>query len=294
MKKILLAALLCAPFIGFAQRHHEIGLVGGIASYNGDLQQKTIPNQKFTKPAIGIMYKYFFNPHVGIRASANYMQLTGADSLSSNTTQKLRNLSFGNDIYELYAGIEYNFVAFGSENFKVTPYIFGGVGAFYGDPYAEDKYGVKIHLRDLGTEGQGLPMYPNRDKYSLVNASFPFGGGVKFMIGKSVILGAEFNLRYTSTDYIDDVSQSYVNMDSLFMYKGAKAVEMSYRGVENPDWDGNYPNYKFQRGDYKGNDWYWTLGLTATIRLNSKPNKPLYYQSRCPRIFGIGLGRNKE
>lgn len=288
MKKILLAALLAFPIVSMAQSHHEFGITGGISSYYGDLQPNIVPNKKFIEPSVGILYKYFFNPKIGLRFGANYIRLTAADSLSDNVTSQKRNLSFRNNMFEMYAGVEYNFMSFDFNRFKFTPYIFAGVGGFYGNPYALDLEDKKHFLRDLSTEGQGLPGYNGRNSYSLVNASFPIGIGAKFLIGKSVILGAEVNFRYTSTDYLDDVSRSYVNLDSLQFYKGSKAVEMSYRGNEKPQWDGNYPNYQFQRGDFKGNDWYMTVGMTATIYFDAFGNAKTYLQSRCPKIFGAG------
>ncbi len=63
---------------------------------------------------------------------------------------------------------------------KVTPYLFGGISVFYFNPYATDPAGDKVYLRPLSTEGEGLPMYPDRKEYSLVNMAFPFGGGFKF------------------------------------------------------------------------------------------------------------------
>lgn len=63
------------------------------------------------------------------------------------------------------------------------------------------------------------------------------------------MLSSEIGFRYTATDYLDDVSSSYVNMDTLFRYKGKQSVDLSFRTDELTNWDGNYPNDKFVRGD---------------------------------------------
>jgi hypothetical protein len=165
--------------------------------------------------------------------------------------------------------------------------VFAGIGAFYGRPYAFDAQDRKMDLRSLSTEGEGLPQYPDRKVYPLVNAMFPIGGGIKFFVGRTLMLNAEVGLRYTTTDYLDDVSRTYVNMDTLLAYKGANSVNMSYRGNEKKyEWDGNYPNYRFQRGDYKQNDWYWTANVTATIYFEAFGNVKKYLQIQCPKIFG--------
>ncbi|KAA5537262.1 outer membrane beta-barrel protein [Taibaiella lutea] len=290
MKRLLLSCLMALPLFASAQKHHEIGIWLGASNYYGDLQTKWVPtgiqNASTYKPSGGIIYKYFVNPRVGFRFGASYISITGADSLSDIAANKLRNLNFTNNLVEVYGGIELNLLPIDMEKFHFTPFVFAGIGAFYGKPFTRDALDNKTNLRDLGTEGQGLPMYPDRKVYPLVNAMFPFGGGIKCFIGNTVMLTAEVGLRYTTSDYLDDVSRSYVNMDTLLAYKGQKAVDMAYRGNTNPDWDGNYPNYKFQRGDYKRNDWYWTAGVSATIYFDAFPNIKRYIQTKCPRIFG--------
>ncbi len=290
MKRLLYLFFASSPLLGFAQKHHEIGLWGGVANYYGDLQTKWIPtgveNSATYRPSGGLIYKYFVNPSVGFRFGASYISVTAADSLSEIGANKLRNLSFKNNMFELYGGIELNLLPIDMDKFHLTPYVFAGVGAFYGSPTALDDKNEKIVLRNMSTEGQGLPHYPDRQVYPLVNAMFPFGGGIKCFVGNTVVLSAEVGFRYTTTDYLDDVSRSYVNMDTLMAYKGQKAVEMSYRGNIGGSWDGNYPNYKYQRGDFKRNDWYWTVGLSATIYFDAFGNAKKYIQTTCPKIFG--------
>ncbi len=287
MKKLLLVitALLPSIFAG-AQKHHEIGLWAGVASYYGDLQQELLPNSKMMKPSGGILYKYFFNPHLGIRAGVSYISLTAADSLSTIRANQLRNLDFTNRMFEFHVGLEANILPIEVDRMKISPYVFAGVAVSYGNPFTRDINNEKFFLRDMSTEGQGLPNYPDRKPYSLTNASIPLGVGIKTFIGNTVLLSAELGLRYAATDYLDDVSRTYVNMDTLAMYKGEKAVELSYKGNQNVDWDGNYPDLKFQRGDFRKNDWYWTAGLSATIYFRSFGNAKEWIQTKCPQIFG--------
>jgi len=290
LKRLLLSCLVALPLFASAQKHHEIGVWGGVSNYYGDLQTKWIPtgsvNSRTYRPSAGIIYKYFVNPSVGFRFGASYITVTGADSLSEVAANKLRNLSFTNNMIEMYGAVELNLLPIDMEKFHFTPFVFAGIGAFYGSPFAMDDANKKIKLRDMSTEGQGLPQYPDRKVYPLVNAMFPFGGGIKCFVGNTLMISAEVGLRYTTTDYMDDVSRSYVSMDTLLAYKGQKAVDMSYRGNVQQNWDGNYPNYKFQRGDYKRNDWYWTAGLSVTIYFDAFGNVKKYIQTTCPRIFG--------
>jgi hypothetical protein len=71
------------------------------------------------------------------------------------------------------------------------------------------KFEGKWHsLRKLHTEGQGF--VPSRKEYSNWQFSIPFGIGMKYTIDKKSSIGLEYGLRKTFTDYMDDVSTSYV------------------------------------------------------------------------------------
>lgn len=285
MKRFLLSLAFLLPLCAQAQQHHEIGLMAGVSNYYGDLQNKMFPNYGY-KPMGGIVYKYFMSPHVGLRFGATYTSLTAADSLSDIPVKKERNLRFATNLFEVHGGLELNLLPIDVDRMKVTPYIFGGVSVFYYNPYTDGPNQERVYLRPLSTEGQGLSQYPDRKEYSLVNAAFPFGGGLKFFVGKTLMITTELGFRYTTTDYLDDVSKSYVNMDTLFAYKGRQAVDLSYRGDETKSWDGHYyPNYKYQRGDSKANDWYWFGGISVAIYFRAFGNVKEYWQTHCPRVF---------
>ena len=284
MKRLLLSIALFLPFCLQAQEHHEIGVTFGAANYYGDLQPKLFPSYGY-QPLAGIVYKYFMSPHVGIRLGATYTSLTAADSLSNIPVNQARNLSFSTHLFEVHAALEFNLLPIEIMAHKATPYIFGGISVFYFDPYATDDAGDKVYLRPLSTEGEGLKMYPDRKQYSLVNMAFPFGGGFKFFIGHRIMLTSEIGFRYTNTDYLDDVSKSYVNLDTLQAYKGKIAKQMSYRGNTVAGWDHNNPNYGFQRGDSKSNDWFWYANVTVTVYFRAFGNPKEYLKTKCPGFF---------
>lgn len=285
MKRILLSLALFLPlWLQAQQDHHEIGLTVGISNYYGDLQPKLFPNYGYN-PMGGIVYKYFMSPHVGLRVGASYTNLTAADSLSNIPVNVARNLSFTTHLFEVHGALELNFWPVEILKKKATPYIFGGISVFYFNPFAQDDNGNKVFLRPLSTEGEGLPMYPDRKIYSLVNVAFPFGGGFKFFIGKTIMLTAEAGFRYTNTDYLDDVSKSYINLDTLKAYKGVLARQMSFRGDKVAGWSGNYPDYGFQRGDSKSNDWFYYVNITATIYFRAFGNPREYLKTKCPQFF---------
>lgn len=285
MKRLLLCIFILSPLLSHAQAHHEIGLMAGVSNYYGDLQDEVFPSSGY-KPMGGILYKYFANPHVGIRAGVAYTQIGAADSLSTIPVKRSRNLSFATSLLEGHAALELNMLPIDIHRVKVTPYVFGGISVFYYNPHTTNPNGDKVYLRPLSTEGQGLSQYPDRKEYSLVNVAFPVGGGLKFFIGKTLMVTTEIGFRYCATDYLDDVSKSYVQLDTLASFKGAQAADLSFRGDEVPGWDGNYPQYKFQRGDSKANDWYWFGGVNVAIYLDAFGNVKDYIKTKCPTIFG--------
>lgn len=284
-KLIRTLALLVLPLFAQAQAHHEIGLMGGVSNYRGDLQDKWFPKQGY-KAMGGVIYKYFMSPHVGVRFGAAYTKISAADSLSDIPVKQARNLSFATGLFEVHGALELNLLPIDLDRMKVTPYVFGGLGLFYFNPFTEGTDGSRTYLRPLSTEGQGMSQYPDRKQYSLVNVSFPFGGGLKFFVGRTLMITTEIGFRYCATDYLDDVSRSYVNMDTLKAYKGQQSVDLSFRGDQLGTWDGNQPNYKHQRGDSKANDWYWYGGINIAVYFKAFGNMKEYLQTHCPNFNG--------
>jgi hypothetical protein len=124
----------------------------------------------------------------------------------------LRNLSFNTNVWELALQGDFNFFRFmpGEPGYNFTPYVTLGAGVFSYDPYAYLQ-GQKIFLRPLGTEGQGSSLYPDRKQYSSMAISIPFGAGVKYALNERTNIGFEVLHRFTNTDYLDDVSKTYVD-----------------------------------------------------------------------------------
>jgi hypothetical protein len=280
IKRLLFFFLL--PLTSLAQRHHEMGIFGGTSSYFGDLQEKVFPSEGY-RACGGLTYKYFVHPALGFRFGATYANLYGADSSSKSPAVKNRNLNFQTNLFEVSAGVEVNLLPVDFDERKFSPYVFAGIALFYYNPYTVDTGDSKVYLRPLSTEGQGLRQYPNRKVYSLVNVGIPMGVGAKVLIGQKVLLSSEIGFRYTSTDYLDDVSTSYVNMDTLYKYKGKQSVDLSYRTNELGIWDKNYPNDNFSRGDKMKKDWYWFAGINVAIYFDAFGNKQRSTKTRCPR-----------
>ncbi len=187
----------------------EVGISAGAAHYFGDLNPKLRVNRP--KVAFGVYARKQFGEYIAVRLSANFAQLGYSDIYNSyNTFMHTRNLSFNTNIYEFTAQGDFNFFKYipGDLYKRYTPYITFGIGVFNYDPYTYYQ-GQKVYLRPLGTEGQGSAAYPNRKTYGSLAACFPIGVGYKYSLNSKVNLGFEIVYRFTTTDYIDDVSGTY-------------------------------------------------------------------------------------
>jgi hypothetical protein len=140
------------------------------------------------------------------------------------------------------------------------------VAVYHFDPYTFDSAGRKYYLKPLSTEGEGF--IAGRNNYSLTQFSIPFGAGVKMPLSENINVGFEIGYRKLFTDYLDDVSTTYVDPNLLLVNRGAKAVELSYRGGELKTGSIVYP-VGVQRGNPSSKDWYYFTGLTLTFRLGN-------------------------
>src|SRR6266540_3709924 len=188
----------------------EFGAAIGLAHYFGDLNTRAgINRPKFSG---GLFFIKQLNKYIGIKIAGDYAFLGYSDVYSKNEVQKRRNLSFNTNLWEASLSGYFNFFKFmpGVEGYNYTPYVALGVGVFSYDPYAYLQ-GQKYFLRPLGTEGQGSSLYPDRAPYSSMAVCIPFGVGVKYALNDRFNIAFEITHRFTTTDYLDDVSKTYVD-----------------------------------------------------------------------------------
>ncbi len=189
----------------------EFGVGVGAAQYFGDLNTRGRLNTP--KMAATVFFRKNFGNYIAMRIGASFAQLGYSDQYNThNTYMYSRNLSFNSKVWELSLQGDFNFFRFmpGEPGLNFTPYITLGAGVFSYDPYAylNDE---KIFLRPLGTEGQGSSLYPTRKPYSSMGISIPFGAGFKYALNERINIGFEVLHRFTNTDYLDDVSKTYVD-----------------------------------------------------------------------------------
>ncbi len=277
MKKyiVTLIWLLCGltQLLMAQSKDQEVGVWVGSATYIGDIN----PNYNFlqTRPAFGALYRYHLNPYVGLRGSFNAAMIQHADSLSSNPFPRARNLSFRANLIGLTGQIELNFHKFivGNEKHYFSPYITVGLGLFYFETKTkfQDEW---YNLRELGTEGQLIDFVETK-QYKPVQANIPVGMGVKYWMRGKWSCYAELSYHFTSTDYLDDVGDVYV--DNFLLQDGSITATLADRSGEVGQPIGRAG---VQRGDITANDaiLMLNLGITYTIFANDCPQgKPKKY-----------------
>lgn len=278
MKRLLIIAILFSPLFSWSQRLH-VNLFGGFANYMGDLQDKPLTFDQSNK-AVGAGLQYNLTNHFSLRTGFMYGKVGAHDKFNRPSLQS-RNLSFESKVVEGNLLLDYNIFDLSIKKF--TPYLFAGVALYHFNPYTADSLGEKVFLRPLSTEGEGIAQYPNRKPYKLTQFSVPFGAGFKLRVSDNVILGYEIGMRKLFTDYLDDVSTTYVDQATLLAAKGQKAVEIAYRSDELKNVTSGYPVNGTIRGGAKQKDWYYFQGITVSIGINTH-NGNGWYGSRtgCP------------
>ncbi|MFT4022476.1 MAG: DUF6089 family protein [Flavihumibacter sp.] len=248
----------------------EFGFSLGAAHYFGDLN----PKAHFNRPklAVGAFFRKQFGNYIAVRVQGQFAQVGYADKYySDNEFQRLRNLSFNSTIWELGLQGDFNFFKFipGTEEYRFTPYVTLGASIFSYDPYAYLN-GTKYYLRPLGTEGQGTAAYPDRKPYGSMAFAVPFGVGIKYAINQKVNIGFEVLHRFTNTDYLDDVSTTYVGADKFpnlpdgLQSAAGLLQDRSYEVTATPiGIEGR------QRGYAKQKDQFTTAQVTVSFNLTS-------------------------
>ena len=268
---------------------HEVSFGVGVSNFLGDLGgSKGIGTHGFkdlkiqpTRPSLAASYKYMITPGFSVRGNVIWGYVSGDDAQTKNLIRNNRNLSFRSMIGEISAlgqffpwgervTPHYKISGVGgTAYFTLAPYLFTGVGVTFFNPKTKFN-GDWVALQPLGTEGQGLAGRP--DKYKRYTMTFPIGAGVKYMIDRQWSLSLEFSLRYTLSDYVDDVSTSYYLPSEIQNAYGPDAAALSDRAIDPTlGWTGvmtysDGRNNYLQRGNPNYNDAYMFAIISVHYR----------------------------
>lgn len=273
MKNLLILTLGLFFSLSIAQRH-EIGIFAGGANVIGDIGKSNYINPMPVSYgsesivdripfAVGALYRFNFNPYMGVRFNGIYSRVVGADASAPEQYKKQRDYAYKNNIIEGSLVFEYNFFDINDEHGKKhSPYIFAGVGAFLYDKalytventFARNENGVILVPNTIATE-------INTRTEKETKFTFPFGAGYKYKY-RQFVVSAEVGFRYTSTDNLD---HSFASTED-FTFNS----EPGLNDQEVNDLNSNIIKSR-QVGNMSNTDWYVFTGLTLTYTFGRPP-----------------------
>lgn len=292
----------------------EVGLNFGPSFFLGDLGGNSGKgtnnlkdmNLQFTKLMKGAFITMYPKNWFGVRLAVDATYLEGNDAIINTTGinelwRKQRNLDFKTTVLEGYLAVEvFPTMLFPRQSEyepRFRPYALAGVGVFHFNPKGSltDAAGNKTwyELHPLKLEGQGMPEYPYSKPYKLTQINIPFGAGLKYFVSDRINVSAELLYRKTFTDYIDDVSQKYIDPTNYSKYLTPQEASLAYKlsdksiGIIYPGMT-RYPAGT-QRGDTKDGDTYFSIVLKVGVRLGeiyeSSFARRAAKQTRCPAVY---------
>lgn len=292
------------------QRGFSIGFNFGSADLWGDVGTKSFVdhylNDNYTSDVFnnmrfmgGVFARYTYVPGISFRLGVNYGSLYATDKWNEQKAKKaktieddafqryVRNLDAYNNIWE--GNLLFEFSPFQVSNWEFghsakwncQPYLLMGASVFHFNPQGtyvnlETGQEKKIDLQPLHTEGENFsaPGYTFPENYSLWSYAAVGGVGFRFDIGRGLGLGLEYQLRYTFTDYLDDVSGKYVDpmiQDIAFLNENGKNMvsrKMSDRSNEV------IPGYHHTAGEFRGdpnnNDMFSTVSIMFYWKIDKR------------------------
>lgn len=207
---LLIGLFLVLGITSSTAQRSEVGFGVGTFNYTGDLVRTY--DFKYSKPAATVFYRSNLSKVVSFRAGFTGGKI-GASEKPIDPFAVNRNASFDLFLMEASTVMEYHFLNWrDTKRFvRFAPYLFAGLGLF----------GISGDINKT-------------EEYSNVQASIPFGGGVKYVYNPKWYFSLEFGIRKTFFDHLDNISAG----------------------------DPRLKNYQY--GNPNDNDNYYFLGITLT------------------------------
>ncbi len=267
----------------WAMNKKEISFGLGATNFLGDLgganqigTDYSLKDLDFNSTHIGgaVSFRYRFHPYYATSTYLNMGMLRGSDALTADPVRNMRNLSFRTFFVNLSQRFEiivlanekigrrYNIPGLrGFTDHNEQLYLIAGIGAMYYNPKALYQGGW-VTLRDMHTEGQGLPGGPAN--YSRITATVPLGIGARMGINRMWRIGIEATYVKTFSDYIDDVHGVYYDPAIIAASYGPQAAYLS-----NPSSNPSAFNPGSVRG-HKQKDAYLYVNIMVTRNITYK------------------------
>lgn len=207
MRKLLLMLMVLLPTARMSaqddpQYRMEIGAGVGTVSYEGDFNGNVLKNMQ---PMFSALWRYNFDPYKDLRLSATYGKLKGSskDVDTYYPDYATEEYSFNRNLLDVSLVFEYNFWPYGTGRDyrgakRLTPYIYGGIGA-------------------TSASGGGSK--------SVFTANVPIGLGVKYKLNERMNLGLDWGIHFSLSDELDGVKDPY-QVKSSGMFKNTDCYSM--------------------------------------------------------------------
>ena len=207
MRKLLLMLMVLLPAARMSaqddpQYRMEIGAGVGMVSYEGDFNGNVLKNMQ---PMFSALWRYNFDPYKDLRLSATYGKLKGSskDVDTYYPDYATEEYSFNRNLLDVSLVFEYNFWPYGTGRdyrgaMRLTPYIYGGIGA-------------------TSASGGGSK--------SVFTANVPIGLGVKYKLNERMNLGLDWGIHFSLSDELDGVKDPY-QVKSSGMFKNTDCYSM--------------------------------------------------------------------
>lgn len=207
MRKLLLVLMVLLPAARMSaqddpQYRMEIGAGVGMVSYEGDFNGNVLKNMQ---PMFSALWRYNFDPYKDLRLSATYGKLKGSskDVDTYYPDYATEEYSFNRNLLDVSLVFEYNFWPYGTGRDyrgakRLTPYIYGGIGA-------------------TSASGGGSK--------SVFTANVPIGLGVKYKLNERMNLGLDWGIHFSLSDELDGVKDPY-QVKSSGMFKNTDCYSM--------------------------------------------------------------------
>lgn len=230
----------------------------------------------------GLFFSALYKSALGVRIEGTYGKISADDAVLKGVTgiasaRYNRNLNFRSTIAEISAMAEihplYIFIDWAERDEappRYSPYLLAGVGYFSYNPQGQVPGTNRwVDLQPLSTEGQGFSNHPDRLKYKLKQVNFPVGFGIKHDISRTLNLRLEGIYRILNTDYLDDISKTYINpadftnTSGFSATKAALALQMADKQIVSK----TNPLGGSKRGSPAEKDAYFSLNFKVSIVL---------------------------
>lgn len=207
-------------------KYTSLGLAAQGSFFYGDVAGGI----RTVRPGLEFMASQKIASHSSVGLTTGWVRLLGSDFLNSslyNTKQQdyyVRNLHFRSDVFSIKAFYQYDLMPSYKDYIRRPIYnIFfkAGLGMFYFEPQTKGEDGEWRNLRPLKTEGKS---------YSSYSAMIPLSLGVRYKVSYHFDFEIEFTYNYTFTDYLDDVSGNYPQVDP-----SSSSANYTFRSTQTHD-----------------------------------------------------------